>query len=426
MRKFSLYKFLFLIVIFTFLINYIAPVYINASKISSNGLPILKVVPEEGSEVVRPDKAQGVTIKVTAQGNSEIAAVNVTTDKLKESKEIYGNWFESSINLSWAEAINAGDSKNDGIQKDIPGAYDEEIPASDGEIKDISIQVNEIPKSVTQLDTNKFKVADLSALQLPNNTEYANILIDSEIWAKGQVKKAIKNINTYGLKNKILDVCKEAGMEMDPYLVTAIMVTESGANPENITGRFVGLMQTPRSVTNVKDYSQQIRAGIGIYKQKLVAINCENDVLAIVSYNSGESIINGVKGYYYAPFLKTEGLNKGFADLFEYIPAFVDAMVKKSGWRVEKNKEIKTFYPRVFYSYRYLVEENLFGDISSYPSSMLKTYSVALDKHIQVEQIYKAISEKTLQFAFQENLILLECAKNDNTFYSFESMVHLQ
>ncbi len=238
-----------------------------------------------------------------------------------------------------------------------------------------STPVKEKPVVTYKLAVRIANPSDLYPEQLPGNTTYSDVLEAAKKWAKSQVDgcvlKTNSNFEKYEVKNLILSVTKESKYEMDPYLVAAIIATESGGNPTDKSGAYWGLMQTPKDDTSMSDYKEQIRLGISIYQQKMKSIKAENDALTTASYNSGEGIVLGVKGYT-PPITKEQRATATFAKLFPAIPDYVKAV----GWSFdEKVAEIRSYYPRVYYCYQYIKAANYLGDVSGYKGSMLSSAS---------------------------------------------------
>lgn len=236
-----------------------------------------------------------------------------------------------------------------------------------------STPVKEKPVVTYKLAVRTANPSDLYPEQLPGNTTYSQVLEAAKKWAKSQVDQCVlkenSNFQKYNVKNLILSVTKEPKYEMDPYLVAAIIATESGGNPNDKSGGYWGLMQTPKDSTNMSDYKEQIRLGISIYQQKMKAIKAENDALTTASYNAGEGLIIGVNGYT-PPITKEQRATATFAKVFPAIPDFVRAV----GWSFDaKVAEIRSYYPRVYYCYQYLKAANYLGDVSGYKGSMLSS-----------------------------------------------------
>ncbi|NLD49950.1 MAG: transglycosylase SLT domain-containing protein, partial [Clostridiaceae bacterium] len=232
----------------------------------------------------------------------------------------------------------------------------------------VSGLVEEMPSPVEfkMASPSANNAAQISPDQIPGDNSYKTYINAAYQWVKNNVKASLENFDKIDLKAKILEVANEETYKMDPYLVASIVITESQGNPKAKSPfGYFGLMQTMDTDTDIK---KQIENGIRVYKQKVRSIRVNNDVLATVAYNSGEGLIIGVTRKGYSPvYSKPLSSNTTFAEVYPNIPAFVKAM----NWGNTKIEEIGKYYPKVYYSYKYLKSINYFGDVGTYPASTL-------------------------------------------------------
>lgn len=132
------------------------------------------------------------------------------------------------------------------------------------------------------------------------NIEYHNFSSDKiEAATKYLNADSMKeNMETYGYKDIVIQKAKEHGH--DPYVILAIISTESSGIPGSANSNYGGLMGTPMSYTSAtsdrESIIQQIENGCTILTQKANAmanIGYPDDIcLAIYSYNAGEGTVS--------------------------------------------------------------------------------------------------------------------------------------
>lgn len=196
---------------------------------------------------------------------------------------------------------------------------------------------------------------------------------DGKKFAESNTGTALNNMNKGGYEKILEEICQKEGL--DPLLMMAIIVVESTGqvSPANDPGTsYWGLMQVYKnnlsagysSKSTLDKARENIQVGCRMYKEKLKACwNTKNDVLGMVSYNSGEGVVLGVSGKGVPP-IHTPGLNKDKHNEWTWVDIAKNLERNARGLYGERSvKEKMTYYPRIHFVYKILLEKKGFNPL---------------------------------------------------------------
>ena len=242
--------------------------------------------------------------------------------------------------------------------------------------------VNNINGYISNLKStgNTNDIVELNEDAFANNTNpnlqvYIN---DGLRYANANTDASLKNMQSEGFEGLLRDICAQEGV--DPLLILALIVVESQCRitPNNDAETFFnGLMQVPKNSMG-DDYvrsaplekaRRNILKGIEIWKQKISTIGSPNIMLGTVGYNAGEGMILGTSATDTLP-VHDPGLDPTQKDSWSWtdIAINLERNVKnyyghpdganRTGESLSHTIfEKMTYYPRVHYVYRILLEK---------------------------------------------------------------------
>lgn len=198
---------------------------------------------------------------------------------------------------------------------------------------------------------------------------------NGESFAKNNVDTALKNMAADGYEQILNEVAQKEGV--DPLLMLAIIVCEStGAITPSLdkpTGdSFWGLMQVDKdnlpsdywSLPELEKAKINIEKGIAMYKGKLKACwETKNIVLGVCAYNAGEGLIKGISSKGISA-VHNPGLNQSDHNNWTWVDIAENYKRNVSKMGNYSVKEKMTYYPRIHFVYKLLVEKKGFNPLS--------------------------------------------------------------
>ncbi len=215
------------------------------------------------------------------------------------------------------------------------------------------------------------------AFNINSNAKFKEYINDGLRYATAETDQTLINMKNLGYESILRKVCEEEGV--DPLLILSIIVVESGglvSHPNDLIpgDNYWGLMQTDktrlssgwRDKPTLEKAEESIRVGVKMYKEKLQACwQTSNILLGLVAYNSGEGMLLGVSSSGVLP-VYNPGLNIIDKEDWSWIDIANNLernVIQYYGQRSVYEK--LTYYPRMHYVYKILLEKAYFSPFDS-------------------------------------------------------------
>lgn len=196
---------------------------------------------------------------------------------------------------------------------------------------------------------------------------------DGESYAKNNIDKALKNMASGGYEEILKEICQKKGV--DPLLIMAIITVESGGaiTPDGDADGYIGLMQVDRnnlssgytSKPELEKARENIEKGVQMYLGKLKACwDTKNIVLGMVSFNSGEGAILGVRSKGAGP-IYDPGLSKSDHNNWTWVD--IASNLKRNVTKIYSERSLKekmTYYPRIHFAYKLLAKKKGYNPLT--------------------------------------------------------------
>ncbi|MCY7865935.1 M23 family metallopeptidase [Bacillus spizizenii] len=237
---------------------------------------------------------------------------------------------------------------------------------------------------------------------------------NGESYAKNNVDNALKRMTEGGYENVLQEVCKKEGV--DPLLIMSIIVIESGGQislDNDASTSYRGLMQVDKnnlsanwmSLPDTQKAKENIEVGVKMYKGKLKAAwGTTNPVLGTTGYNSGEGILLGISSRG-VPAVHSPGLNSSEHNTWTWVDIAKNLERNVSSFYGQGAvKEKLTYYPRIHFVYKLLVEKKGFNPLSG-DSGLQFPYS---PETIKSKPIYFT-SDFGMRYHTKKNEYIMHC-----------------
>lgn len=230
----------------------------------------------------------------------------------------------------------------------------------------------------TQLESNQGTMSIIrhndAAFEKVTDPKLIKYIDNGKAYAKSSTDSALKRMAEGGYEKFLRETCKKENV--DPILILAIIVAESGGQitpKDDARTKYNGLMQNdvanlPKNYKSMPETEKariNIEIGVKHYKSKLAASwKTANDMLGLTAFNSGEGTLRGVSSKGVKPIYET-GLNLDQKESWTWVD--ISKNLERNAAKLWGDKAVfekMTYYPRIHFIYKFLVEKKGYSPLS--------------------------------------------------------------